>query len=73
MSIAPTNAPSVVVARPRPGTFAPASFAPAVHVPAVWSKTLVACNASMSIGHGDTSGTTESKGLTPGHLMGVLT
>jgi hypothetical protein len=66
MSIAPTNAPSVVVARPRGWSFAAAS----------WSKKLMACTASMTIEHGDTTGTTngtESERLTPGHLMGVLT
>jgi hypothetical protein len=31
------------------------------------------CNGHMSVNHGDTTGTTESKRLVPGHLMGVLT
>jgi hypothetical protein len=64
MSMSPTSAPSVAFARPRVGSLAHAS----------WPMNVVqGSNGHMSVNHGDTTGTTESKRLTPGHLMGALT
>ncbi len=64
MIISPICAPSFVAARPRVGALGAAS----------WPMNVVqGSNGYMSVNHGDTTGTTESKRLTPGHLMGVLT
>ncbi len=64
MSMTPISAPSVAFARPHVGSLGLAS----------WPMNVVqGCNGHMSVNHGDTTGTTESKRLTPGHLMGALT
>ena len=62
MSMTPTIEASVVFARPRVGS-----------IGASWPTNVAqGCNGHMSVNHGDTT-TTESKRLTPGHLMGALT
>jgi hypothetical protein len=64
MSMSPISAPSVVVARPHVGSLGHTS----------WPMTVAqGCNGYMSVNHDDTTGTTESKRLIPGHLEGVLT
>jgi len=64
MSMSPISAPSVAFARPHVGSLGDAS----------WSTNVVqGCNGHMSVNHQDTTGTTESKRLNPGHLMGALT
>ena len=63
MTMTPAIATSVVFARPHVGSLGAAS----------WPTTVAqGCNGYMSVNHGDTT-TTESKRLTPGHLMGALT
>jgi hypothetical protein len=63
MNMSPTITPSVVFARPQVGPLGAASW-PMYVAPG--------CNGHMSVNHGDTT-TTESKRLTPGHLLGALT
>jgi hypothetical protein len=64
MSMSPTIAPLVAFARPRVGSLGYAS----------WPMNVApGCNGHMSVNHGDTTGTTESKRLTPGYLLGALT
>ena len=64
MSMSPISALSVVFARPHVGSLGAAS----------WPMNVVqGCSGHMSVNHGDTTGTTETKRLIPGHLMGVLT
>jgi hypothetical protein len=60
MSMSPISASSIVFARSLGYASWPMNVAQG-------------CNGHMSVNHGDTTGTTESKRLTPGHLMGVLT
>jgi hypothetical protein len=67
MSMSPISAPSVAFARPRVGSLGYASWP---------TNAATGCTGHMSVmavNHGDTTGTTESKRLTPGHLMGALT
>lgn len=64
MNISPTNAPSVVVARPRVGFFAYATWP--MHA-------VTGCTDHMAVNQGDSTGITESKRLTPGDLTGDLT
>ncbi len=63
MIMSPTIAPSVALARPHVGSFGAASWP---------TNVAQGCSGYMSVNHGDTT-TTESKRLTPGHLMGALT
>jgi hypothetical protein len=61
MSMSPISAPSFAFARPHVGSLGAAW----------WPMDLV--QGCMSVNHGETTGTTGSKRLDPGHLMGVLT
>jgi hypothetical protein len=64
MSMSPIAAPSFAVARPHVGSWVAAS----------WPMDLA--QGCMSVNHDETTGTTGttgSKRLDPGHLMGVLT
>jgi hypothetical protein len=64
MSISPISAPSIAFARHHVGSLGYAS----------WPMNVAqVCTGQMSVNLGDTTGTTESKRLTPGHLMGALT
>lgn len=64
MSTSFTNATSIVDARPRVGFVAASS----------WSmQSIAGCTAHMTVNSGHTTGTTESKRLTPGDLTGALT
>jgi hypothetical protein len=60
MSMSPISAPSIAFARHHVGSLGYASWPAQV------------CG-QMSVNFGDTTGNTESKRLTPGHLMGALT
>jgi hypothetical protein len=61
MSMSPISATSFAVARPYVGSLGSAS----------WPMDLA--QGCMSANHGETTGTTGFKRLSPGHLMGVLT
>ena len=67
MSMSPISAPSVAFACPWVGSLGDASWP---------TNAATGCTGHMSVmavNHGDTTGITESKRLTPGHLMGALT
>lgn len=64
MSTSFTIAPSIVVARPRVESFTDAAWP---------MHTVQGCTGHTSVNLGNTTGTTESKRLTPGDLIGVLT
>jgi hypothetical protein len=61
MSMSPISAPSFVPARPHVGSLGCGS----------WPMDLA--QGHMSVNHRETTGTTGSKRLDPGHLMGALT
>lgn len=64
MSTSPISAPSFALPRLRVVSLGDAS----------WPMNVAqGCNGHMSVNHADTTGTTESKRLDPGHLLGALT